>query len=750
MEYRRTSVVLNRQQQIGTVSSYIPAYSTFAGGPARLGNGLLFETTTMWWDEEKIASTVTRQFVLSKLRPDEQLRLDQTLGFGDGLTDDTYMERIEDKAKRMFLTLVDLGVPDQIFGVIDDSWDDDDLPIPLDQVVRLKLTYDRDEKLEKKFFQRQFQYLLRNIQKGDHIDYDDDEVVPLELIEKRPVVVGVPFTHTNVDKIHLPGRPNDVFIRKRIPLGITPGRMPPEEFLAGITSMKTIEHDHLSSLWASYTHENFGYVIFTPVADTNLRSILTVTPQFIKILPKQDRRVLLMNWIHCLADAISFLHSHRQPHKNIRPSNVMVDFNNHIFLGDVGIISMTNIDGEKTGFDKEVYDYSAPEIALQPQLSATNSLPLPRTSTATARRSTVRSTATYSTSIYSANTSASAPNDNASILTSSTNSARSDSPRRGHSRSHSGISPRIDPLKADIFALGTTFIEILSFLLKRSSRTFASARERKNKTPGRGGAVPDSSYHKNLSQVFTWIDSLAKDASKKEDRVFSGVGPILDLCKEMLSLNPEARPDAKEVQERMYVILNEKCGLGPLLSPGSREEARGRIHCESRKTEESVADFGYDQARLASQRAAAEACANVKAGAMGSLGVNGGVIKGVVYERPSRMASIYPERIRERMQRRSGEGGGDGVSVVTKTSRSSGKRASVEGSQQGTTVVGKLKPKAKAWQAPVYAGEYSCLHIERIVLIMRCRDEFRLITFPTRSRWIHGMGVIGIRIWIGK
>lgn len=718
MEYRRTSLVLNRQQQAGA-NPHI--YASFGGGPTRNTNGFMFEMTTMWWDEERIDATVTREFVLSKLRPDEQIRLDEPLGFGDGLTDDTYMEWIEEKAKRIFLILVDLGVPDQIFGVIDDSWDDDDLPVPLDQVERLQLTYDRDEKLERKFFNRQFIYLLRNVVKGEHTVYDDEEVVPLELAEKRPVGAVAGFIHGNVDKVHLPGRPDDLFLRRRIPLGASIGRMPQEEFLAGIEIMKTLEHDHLSSLWASYVHEGFGYLLLTPVADTNLKSILTVTPQFIKILAKQDRRILLLNWIHCLADALSFLHGHDQAHRNIKPSNVMLDFDNHIFLGDAGIFSTSNLAGEKQGFDKENYDYSAPEQEKRiPKPEP--SLPVSRPTTA--RRSTAPSTASFVPSNYSYS-------DNASIYTSSTGSANStNSPPKLHHHMHSisGHSgTRYDPQKADVFSLGCIFLEILTFLFKRASRNFASHRAAKNKTPGRGGGLPDSSFHKNLGQVDSWMKTLAKDASKKEDKIFRGVTHILDLCERMLNPVPEIRPSAKEVQQELYRILSEHSGLGPIAGatgPGSREGARGRIHCETREAPKPADwNFGFEQLRLASQRAAAEACASVNPSTAtsgtvvangGTLGVNGGVIYGI--ERTQSLASaMYSEkekerdREREKLHVRTGSKGGnsDQVSVATKTSRSSeGKisgRVPSGGSLVGGHGGGRVKPKVKAWRAPVYA-----------------------------------------------
>jgi serine/threonine protein kinase len=706
MEYRRTSLALNRQQQDGA-NPHI--YASFGGGPSRNANGSLFESATMLWDDERIDATVTRQFVMSKLRPDEQVRLDKPLGFGDSLTDDTYMEWIEEKAKRIFLILVDLGVPDQIFGVIDDSWDDDDLPVPLEQVSRLRLTYDRDEKLERRFFQRQFIYLLRNIQKGEHLIYDDAEVVPLELAEKRPVGSATTFTQGNVDKVHLPGKPDDLLLRRRIPLGDMPGRMPKEEFLAGLQAMKTIEHDHLSSLWASYVHEGCGYVLLTPVADTNLKSILTtVTPQFIKILPKQDRRILLLNWIHCLADALAFLHGRELAHRNIKPSNVMLDWDNHIFLGDAGIFSTANLHGEKQSFDKEVYDYSAPEQTPRPQPISPISLPnsRPTTTRCQARRSTAPSTP-LSTSFNS---------DTASIHTSSTGSApsTSGSPPTPRTHRHTSSSTLYDPQKADIFSLGCIFLEILTFLLKRVSRNFASHRAAKNKTPGRGGGLPDSSFHKNLGQVESWIQTLTKDADKKEDKIFRGVSNILTLCEKMLNVNPDTRPTAKEVQEELYQILREHSGLGPVKNPASKEEVRGRIHCETRKTEQETLSFDFDQLRLASQQAAAAACASVNpiTANGGTLGVNGGVMYGADRAQ-SYFTAIYQDRERERESERerwngrNGSRGGDAdrASITTRTSGSS-ERKSRTGSTTPGTPGAKIKSKAKAWQAPIYAGRF--------------------------------------------
>ncbi|KAB8304729.1 hypothetical protein EYC80_004086 [Monilinia laxa] len=681
MEYRRSSMVMNRKQQASTNPQI---YASFAGaGVPRSSNGILDDIPTMWWDEERIQATVTRQFVSSKLRPDEQARLNEPLGFGDGLTDDTYFEWIEEKAKRIFLILVDLGVPDQIFGVIDDSWGDDDLPIPMDQVERLQLTYDRNEKLERKFFQRQFNYLLRYLAKGDHIYYDDIEVVPLEPVEKRPTGAVTSLLPNSVDKVYLPGRPDTVFLRRRMLLGTSSERMLREEFLSGIEAMKGVEHVHLTSLWASYIHQDKGYLLLTPANVNSLKSFLTIIPQSFKILAKQDRRILILNWLHCLAGALSFLHKSGLSHRNIKPSNVMLDLDNHIFLGDSGVFPEHTPPAEKSGFDKENYDYSAPE---QNHCSMPSTYSLPNTRSVSSRSPvSSRSAGVPSESMFQV-ASVFLSNDSSSIRTASTGS-QSEGSGLGQTSRHSKIG-RYDPQKADIFSLGAIFIEIITLLMKRATRNFASHRSSKNKTLGRGGGVPDASFHKNLGQVDSWMNTLLKDATKKEDKIFRGVSQLIALSQRMLSPDPNERPTATEVQDRIYATLTENCGLKD--NTGDNFSERGEIHCETRITEDQW-NFGFDQLRLASQRAAAEACASVAGDTMGNLPLgNGGVIHGV-----ERVATVVNNGVPL-----SSIGGreGDRVSINTKTS--SGKSSDGKGKGAGE---GKPKPKAKAWQAPVYA-----------------------------------------------
>jgi serine/threonine protein kinase len=692
MDYRRSSLVLNRQQLAAAANSHI--YASFAGAAAVAPpntNADLSEANIMWWDDERIEATVTRHYVESKLQPDETVRLDVPLDFGGDLTDETYWGWIESKAKRIFLILVELGVPDQIFGVVDDSWDDEDLPISLDQVERLRLTYNKDEKLEKKFFYKQFNYLLRHIQKGDHVIYDDEEVVPLETESKRLAGAARDIYSTAqgwgdlaipLDKVCLPGKPDDVFYRRKIPLSGKAGSLPQTELLSGIEEMRVIDHEHLTTLWASYVHEDVAYLLLSPVQNSNLKSVLTVQPQSLKILAKLDRRILFLNWMHCLAEALSFLHGKGLSHRNIKPSTVMLDIDNKIFLGDIGVFPM----GEKRGFDKESYDYSPPEQAQQPP-KVVPSFPnsnKPRALPSGGRRAAGSPTVGNSNASTRDST-MSISNDGASILTDSTGSISSSSSSAAYSFARRSTLNKSDPQKADIFSLGCIILEIITLFLKKSSSSFRSHRGEKNKTPGRGGGIPDSSFHKNPAQVESWMKTLVKDASKKEDKVFRGIKHIVSLAGEMISSDSDSRPNATQVQERLYIIMIEHCGLG------AGNAAPSKIHCDAHKVRDNEWNFGFDELRLASQRAAAEACAAVAPQSTETrtlpLG-NGGVIYGI-----ERKDSMY-------------EGNAMGGSVATKSSDGKSSNKGNGGGTYGKEKGGQLKPKAKAWQAPVYAGLY--------------------------------------------
>ncbi|CAM1509941.1 Fc.00g002760.m01.CDS01 [Cosmosporella sp. VM-42] len=491
-----------------------------------------------WWVPSRIEAAVTRPYVLSQLLPDEIERLDRPVAFGDEqLTERTYWDSIREDAPRLFLILVDLGVPDQIFGVIDDGWDDAELPIALEDVDRLQLTATRDDRVNRKFYHRQFHFLLKTLERGSHSVYSDQDVVPLDIVDRPPIT---PHKAQLVDKVKLPNVSNTIFCRRRYPLGNGPGCIPPQEFLDAIQSARGLQNNHVVSYWASYTHHGYGYVLFTPTTDFTLKSFLATTPSSFKNLRKKARRELIMNWILCLADTMCFLHSKNRSHCYIKPSTILFNNQNHICLADSTRLtpdSLSHQTDSKSSFDREWYDYAAPEQWFRP--TGASSPPL-------ARMSTMPSASTSPTDGFSIMRGPDLSNSpNAMLLT---------------------PNPQLSPQQADIFSLGCVILELLSFLVKRSTSKFASFRSAKHKTAGRGGAVLDTSFHRNLGQVEAWMSNVAKDASKKVSdseggNAFKGVTPILHVVTGMLSANPHDRPPAIEVQQRIYQVVTEVCAI---------------------------------------------------------------------------------------------------------------------------------------------------------------------------------------------
>lgn len=311
----------------------------------------------LWWTNERIDAKVSRAFVVSKLRGEEREFLDRPLAFGEGLTDDTYMEWILERAKRLFLILSEIGVPDQIFGCIDDSWDDDDLPIPLENVSSLELSYENDEALNKKFYDIQFVYLLRELKEGSHIDYGPKEHIPMEHVNTVPPAVCLqPY-----DRVHFPGRSEEVFMRRKYSLtDRDTGHSFAEAFSKDVRRARILPHEHVATAWASYTTEDAGFVLSDFVAEHTLATFIDHrTPvQFMRVMAT-ERPILLMEWMHCLSDALASLHHRGVAHTQIRPTNIWITKENRIAFADIG--SLATFQRSKKCPKTEAYDYAAPE-----------------------------------------------------------------------------------------------------------------------------------------------------------------------------------------------------------------------------------------------------------------------------------------------------------------------------------------------------------------------------------------------------
>ena len=302
-----------------------------------------------WWTDAKIDSTVTRDYINRKLPFTRQKDLHRPVAFGE-LSDDTYLDWILDRGKRLFLVFDDAGKPDLIFDAVDKSYDDDELPLSQKAILEITQAHGKSSLVEK-ILRRQYKYLLKELGEGIHVDYDVDEVVPVETLSKRPGLLPT----QNTDKVCL-GR--SICHRRRVSISEDAGA-DRVHFVLTVKALQKLKHAHLVSVFASYTQGDYGHVLSTPVFEVSLKSFLEEPPKPFKNLEKPQKRGTLLQWVHCLADAIAYLHDQGYAHQAIRPSNIFVDSNNRIYLGESAAIDA--LEDRELPYKRERYEYSSPE-----------------------------------------------------------------------------------------------------------------------------------------------------------------------------------------------------------------------------------------------------------------------------------------------------------------------------------------------------------------------------------------------------
>ena len=508
---------------------------------------------TAWWSNERISTTVNAAYIERELESKHLVdKVHRVLAFGDGLTDDTYLDWILERSPRFFLILNEIGVPEKIFEIIDKSFADDDLPLSQDTLWDLNLFGGRSETLDKKFHREQFNFLIQELEPGGHVEYGDWEVVPVEPFVKRP---GIAKTN---DKVYVHG---NLYTRKKITV-FDDDSIDEVQFIMHLKSLSTLRHPHLVSIWSTYSQENCIYILLSPATETTLKSFLEEQPKAFKSLEKADRREILLTWTHCLAAALAYLHDRGFTHQTVRPGTITVDHNNKIYLGDYSALKNLAADESPNSYNGDMYDHAAPEnwlrkprlhevaalktilpgggrtsrrIPKAPTAERQISLPLPSTPVNTTRTNSKSGSSDSSTN-------ASRPR-NALITTFAPTERRT-------STSSSTNSHNSKPEAADVFSLTTVLITLLSMILQHTPKTFASHRSRLNRQAGRGNAPPDASFHKNLNQVEKWLDMLAKEAGQREKKDMKFWGTVVEtvqLCRLGVKKEAKERITAREL-----------------------------------------------------------------------------------------------------------------------------------------------------------------------------------------------------------
>ena len=523
---------------------------------------------TAWWSNERINATVTQEYIERELGSKKYVdTLHGVLAFGDGLTDDTYLDWILERSPRIFLILNQIGAPEKVFEAIDRSFTDDDLPLSQDSLWELNLFGGKSETLDKKFYREQFNFLIQELEPGGHVDYSTWDVVPVETTAKRPGIT----TNTSCDQVRVQ---NQVYTRKKVATFGDNG-IDEVHFIMHLKALTTIQHPHLVSVWATYSQDEFNYILLTPPTEMTLKTFLDEPPKAFKALEKYERRNIFLTWCHCLTSALASLHDKGFTHQTLRPSAITVDHKNTIYINDYSALKALDIDEPVQPYSSELYDHSAPENWLRkpclhetaplktylpgggrtarrlpkPEpVNPTGTLPLPPPSPGMPTRKSSKSAATSRSGSKSASSgSSTTTRPRNTVITTFAPPQRVASAAGSSTHSKRAYS-------SDVFSLTTVLLTLLSMILQHSPKSFASHRCRLNRQAGRGNAPPDASFHKNLPQVMKWIDILAKEAGqreKKDMKFWGAVVELAQLCRLGVQKDPKDRIHTKDLEKKV-------------------------------------------------------------------------------------------------------------------------------------------------------------------------------------------------------
>ena len=124
-------------------------------------------------------------------------------------------------------------------------------------------------------------------------------------------------------------------------------------FANEVKLLKAVRHVHCVTWSCSYTDPHVLAIMVEPVADMNLGTFLDASP-----IPP-DRKELLQTSFGCLSTALAYLHDKGIRHKDIKPQNILVQFNT-LLLTDFGLSADSF--GETTSIASRTPRYCPPEV----------------------------------------------------------------------------------------------------------------------------------------------------------------------------------------------------------------------------------------------------------------------------------------------------------------------------------------------------------------------------------------------------
>src|SRR5688500_4273779 len=120
----------------------------------------------------------------------------------------------------------------------------------MEDIEKLELSTKRGDQVNVHYYHTQFTFLLQEMNEVVHIDYASIEVLPREYVMGLPPAVSL----QHWSRVHRRKRPNEVFVRRKFPLGNSEDPTAYEmDYTMDVESARMVEHDHIAPVWASYT-----------------------------------------------------------------------------------------------------------------------------------------------------------------------------------------------------------------------------------------------------------------------------------------------------------------------------------------------------------------------------------------------------------------------------------------------------------------------------------------------------------------
>lgn len=246
------------------------------------------------WTDERIEATVKTHFIYSHLG---EAANQPVSGLAEA-SGPTYAQRIATKAKRLFLTLIAVGLPQQVFRLIDEFYDDDYLPFAEDEVASLRLSQDGTSGLGELFYRQQYKYLVRVLHDGEHIRYGREEYVPVQYVGQK----ASGSLSSGWQKVRLPSPIDRILVRRHY---AAYDRDAEVDMLSEIAAVKSLSYQHVISVYGSYTEYDHLYILLSPATKYSLKGVLSDVPKAFRLLAKPKRRKHFLTWPHCISTALA-------------------------------------------------------------------------------------------------------------------------------------------------------------------------------------------------------------------------------------------------------------------------------------------------------------------------------------------------------------------------------------------------------------------------------------------------------------